>query len=177
MSRAAYAKHRGCAPNAVLKATRSGRITRAVVYGPGGKIEGIKWRLADRLWSENTDPAQALRGKGLQATRAAGATGQLPVADVWTDRALGRAVALARVDALEECQSLGFLNAEPLTPSELLDLLDVLIGALADRLRAAIGAGPAAAVHAQLLAGERDVCGLTLDQALELARGAAAKAT
>jgi hypothetical protein len=174
MGRNEYARHQGVAPNAVTKAVRDGRIARAVVW-EGGKIKAIRWRLADELWARNTDRAEALKSRRTEPPGAARSAAPPATADVWTDRALARAVALARVDALEECQSLGFLNAEPLTPSELLDLVDVLIGALAERLRAAIGAGPADAVHAQLLAGERDVCSLTLDQALELARGAAAK--
>ena len=149
-----------------------------MVYGPGGKIEGIKWRLADQLWQQNTDPVQSLRSKDLQATRRAGAPAQLPDADAWTARALGRAVALARVDVLEECKAIGFLDGEPLNPSELLDLVDVFVAALAERLQAAIGKGPADAVHDQVLdAGRPGVLTLTLEEALALARGAVAKAT
>ena len=45
----AYARHRGCALNAVQTAIRYGRITL---------IEGkIDPKLADREWSDNTDPA------------------------------------------------------------------------------------------------------------------------
>jgi hypothetical protein len=51
------------APNAVLKAVRDGRISRAVIYGVGGKIKGIRWRQAKSLWYQNTDPAQALKSR------------------------------------------------------------------------------------------------------------------
>jgi len=178
MGRNEYARHRGVAPHAVSKAIRTGRIARAVVYGPGGKVRAVKWRLADQLWLQNTDPVQSLRSKGLQAARPAGATEQPPGPDVWTARALGRAVALARVDVIEECKAIGFLDDEPLTPSELLDLVDVFVAALAERLQAAIGKGPADAVHDQVLdAGRPGVLTLTLEEALALARGAVAKAT
>lgn len=61
MGRNAYARHRGCAPNAVTRAVRDGRIARAVLYGKGGKIRAIRWRLADELWTANTDQEMALR--------------------------------------------------------------------------------------------------------------------
>ena len=60
MGRNAYAKHQGVAPSAVTKAVRSGRIARAVVWD-GQRIKAIKWRLADKLWSQNTDLTEALR--------------------------------------------------------------------------------------------------------------------
>lgn len=170
-----YARHRGVRPHAVLKAVRTGRIARAAVFGPGGKIVGIKWRLADQLWSENTDPVQSMRGKGFQAAKAANTPGQLPGAAVWTAhdaRALGRAVALARLECLQACQASGFLDSEPLTSSELLDLCDMFIVALGKSLAAAVGMGPANAVTQQLLDVARPVRSLTLEQAIELARAA-----
>lgn len=59
MTRAQYAQHQQVAPNAVLRAVRSGRIALAAVFGAGGRIVGIRWRLADKLWRENTDDVQA----------------------------------------------------------------------------------------------------------------------
>lgn len=57
LSRRAYARHRGCAENAVRKAIASGRIT----LEPDGTIDPAK---ADAQWSANTDPA---RQRGTQA--------------------------------------------------------------------------------------------------------------
>ena len=57
LSRRAYARHRGCAENAVRKAIASGRIT----LEPDGTIDAAK---ADAQWSANTDPA---RQRGTQA--------------------------------------------------------------------------------------------------------------
>lgn len=57
MGRNQYAKYRGCTPNAVSKAVKDGRITKAVIW-EGGQIKAIKWRLADQLWRANTDPAR-----------------------------------------------------------------------------------------------------------------------
>ena len=65
MGRNEYARHRRCAPNAVSKAIKDGRIAPAVVLDASGKFHGIKWRLADELWALNTDPeAAAKSGKG-----------------------------------------------------------------------------------------------------------------
>jgi hypothetical protein len=64
MGRNEYARHRGCAPNAVTKAEEDGRIAAAVVRDADGKFLGIKWRLADELWTRNTDLDQQLRGNG-----------------------------------------------------------------------------------------------------------------
>lgn len=61
MGRNEYARHQGVSPNAVAKAVRSGRIAKAVVWGPRGQVKAIKWRLADELWRSNTDINQALR--------------------------------------------------------------------------------------------------------------------
>ena len=58
MGRNEYARHRKCSPNAVTKAVRDGRIARAVKW-EDGQIKAIKWRLADELWTANTDPARA----------------------------------------------------------------------------------------------------------------------
>lgn len=180
MGRNEYARHQGVAPNAVLKAVRDGRIARAVVWEKG-RIKAIRWRLADELWAANTDHAEALRTRKAPPPAAPAAVkSPAPSAYVWTERdacALGRAVALARVDILEHCKTIGFLDGEPLVPTELLDLVDVFVAALAARLQAAIGAGPADAVHAQLLdAGRPSGLTLTLDQALEIARRAVVKA-
>jgi hypothetical protein len=72
MGRNEYARHRGCAPNAVSKAIDSGRIKAAVVY-EAGRFKGIKWREADQLWAGNTDPVEAARnGKFYEQTPAAG---------------------------------------------------------------------------------------------------------
>jgi hypothetical protein len=64
MGRNEYARHRGCAPNAVAKAEEDGRIAQAVVRDADGKFGGINWRLADELWARNTDMDQQLRGNG-----------------------------------------------------------------------------------------------------------------
>lgn len=61
MGRNEYARHRGCAPNAVAKAISSGRIKAAVVYDAAGRFEGIRWQQADVLWAQNTDPLEAAR--------------------------------------------------------------------------------------------------------------------
>lgn len=61
MGRNEYARHRGCAPNAVAKAEDDGRIASAVVRDEQGVFVGIKWRLADELWAQNTDPVEAAR--------------------------------------------------------------------------------------------------------------------
>lgn len=61
MGRNEYSRHQGVTPAAVLKAVRSGRIARAVVWGPDRKIQAIRWRMADRLWLENTDQTEALK--------------------------------------------------------------------------------------------------------------------
>src|SRR5439155_19114644 len=123
------------------------------------------------LWTRNTDLDQAIRGSG----------GVLPPtptrtpAQVWTDRdirALGRAVALARIDCLEQCRDVGFIDEEPLRPGELLDLVDVYIDALAKRLAVAVGVAASTAVMKQLLDAEQLALDLTLDQVLELARAA-----
>ena len=58
MGRNKYARHRGCSPNAILKAARSGRITAAVSWKET-RIAAINWRLADQLWAENTTPRMA----------------------------------------------------------------------------------------------------------------------
>lgn len=60
MGRNEYARHRKCAPNAVTKAIKSGRIRAAVVY-EGEKFKGIRWEQADALWAQNTDPVEAAR--------------------------------------------------------------------------------------------------------------------
>ena len=60
MGRDEYARHRGCAPNAVKKAEDDGRIAAAVVR-ENGTFVGIKWRIADELWAANTDPVEAAR--------------------------------------------------------------------------------------------------------------------
>jgi hypothetical protein len=64
MGRNEYARHRGCSPNAVSKAIKDGRIAKAAVLDTDGTLIGIKWRLADELWTLNTDPEQQLRGNG-----------------------------------------------------------------------------------------------------------------
>jgi hypothetical protein len=64
MGRNEYARHRGCAPNAVAKAEEDGRIAQAVVRDADGKFVGINWRRADELWTRNTDLDQAIRGNG-----------------------------------------------------------------------------------------------------------------
>jgi hypothetical protein len=61
MGRNAYAAHQGVSPGAVAKAIKSGRITKSVLWGPGGKVKGIRWRQADELWAANTDQREALR--------------------------------------------------------------------------------------------------------------------
>lgn len=64
MGRNAYARHRGCAPNAVAKAEADGRIAAAVERDADGKFVGIDWRLADQLWPEYADLDQAMRANG-----------------------------------------------------------------------------------------------------------------
>jgi hypothetical protein len=64
MGRNEYARHRGCAQNAVKKAEDDGRIAAAVKRDEDGTFIGIDWRLADQLWLQNTDLDQAIRGNG-----------------------------------------------------------------------------------------------------------------
>lgn len=64
MGRNQYARHRGCAPNAVAKAEADGRIAAAVVRDEAGKFLGINWRLADDLWPNYSDLDQAMRANG-----------------------------------------------------------------------------------------------------------------
>lgn len=59
----AYSRHQGVSPAATRKAVRSGRISRAVVWGPGGRIDGIRVRLADELWKANTDPVEGMKSR------------------------------------------------------------------------------------------------------------------
>lgn len=63
LGRNAYARHRGCAPNAVAKAMKK-RIAAAVVLDMNGRFVGIDADLADRLWRLNTDIDQQIRGNG-----------------------------------------------------------------------------------------------------------------
>lgn len=70
----AYAAHRDCTLRAVQKAIEDGRL-----LGPAfgrdaeGRLEWIDVELADRQWSENTDPAAAAKaGKTIEAPPAAG---------------------------------------------------------------------------------------------------------
>ncbi|TAH39282.1 MAG: hypothetical protein EYC70_00420 [Planctomycetota bacterium] len=51
-----YARHRGCAPNAVHRAIVSGRIASAVTRD--GRHVWINVEAADAAWDRNTDPAQ-----------------------------------------------------------------------------------------------------------------------
>ncbi|MGE0705220.1 MAG: hypothetical protein AB7P22_14920 [Vicinamibacterales bacterium] len=83
MGRNQYARHRGVSPNAVAKAAKDGRITKAVIWR-SGKIESIRWRQADELWAANTDPAQALRIKSAKSSGEPGTEDRL-------QEALGRA--------------------------------------------------------------------------------------
>ena len=71
MGRNEYARHRGCAPNAVKKAEEDGRIQAAVKREADGKFIGIDWREADRLWALNTDPAEAAKSGANTAPPAA----------------------------------------------------------------------------------------------------------
>jgi hypothetical protein len=74
MGRNEYARHRGCAPNAVSKAINSGRIRAAVTFDGDGNFVGIDAVRADALWAGNTDPVEAARnGKFYDAPAAAGA--------------------------------------------------------------------------------------------------------
>jgi hypothetical protein len=50
-----YAVWAGVTPGAVARAIKSGRITKSVIWGPGGRVAGIRWRQADELWARNTD--------------------------------------------------------------------------------------------------------------------------
>lgn len=61
MGRNEYARHRRCAPNAVKKAEDDGRIAGAVIREADGTFVGIDWRLADKLWAQNTDPGEAAK--------------------------------------------------------------------------------------------------------------------
>lgn len=65
MGRNEYARHRGCAPNAVTKAVTSGRIAQAATLDESGRIASIDAQLADQLWAQNTDPAEAAKSKDL----------------------------------------------------------------------------------------------------------------
>ena len=69
------------------------------------------------------------------------------VADVWTEvhrHALSRALALARIDWLEDARAYGLLDGDPFDASELAGLVESFIAFLARRLAAAdAGAGQA----------------------------------
>ena len=63
LGRNQYAAHQQVSPAAVTKAIRSGRITAAVIFGKGGRVEGIRWRQADELWRRNTDVGEAAKSR------------------------------------------------------------------------------------------------------------------
>lgn len=89
MGRNEYARHRKCAPNAVSKAIKSGRIRAAAVY-EGGKFKGIRWEEADALWAQNTDPVEAARnGKYYEPPPVAARASAGPVAHEKTTPAPG----------------------------------------------------------------------------------------
>jgi hypothetical protein len=68
MSMRAYAKHRGVSPEAVSKAVKKGRLTKAVVgEGADRKIDSD---VADREWAENSDPTK-FRNSGAENRQAA----------------------------------------------------------------------------------------------------------
>lgn len=73
MGRNEYARHRGCAPNAVRKAEDDGRIASAVRRSASGDFIGIDWKLADSLWTQNTDPMEAAKQGKLYEPQAADA--------------------------------------------------------------------------------------------------------
>ena len=79
LGRNQYARHRGCAPNAVSKALNSGRIRAAVTFDAAGKFVGIDAVRADALWAGNTDPVEAARnGKFYDQPQAAADDGITP---------------------------------------------------------------------------------------------------
>jgi hypothetical protein len=79
LGRNQYARHRGCAPNAVSKAINSGRIRAAVTFDAAGKFVGIDAARADALWAGNTDPVEAARnGKFYDQPQAAADDGITP---------------------------------------------------------------------------------------------------
>ena len=85
MGRNEYARHRGCAPNAVKKAEDDGRIAAAVKRGADGAFIGIDARLADELWARNTDPMEAAKNGKVSVPE-----GQLPLAEPNVDEAPAR---------------------------------------------------------------------------------------
>lgn len=101
MGRNEYARHQGVTPNAVLKAVRSGRISKSVIYGDGGQIKAIKWRLADRLWAANTDPVEAAKSRK-HAGPAHGTSGPERVQTSGRQRLPAPAVAISKQRELAE---------------------------------------------------------------------------
>lgn len=90
MGRNEYARHRGCAPNAVAKAENDGRIASAVVRDEAGTFVGIKWRLADELWASNTDPVESARTSAVLVvpqTSVGSTSGDLPLVAKGSDDA------------------------------------------------------------------------------------------
>jgi len=94
MGRNEYARHRGCSQNAVKKAEEDGRIAEAVVR-ENGVFVGIKYRLADRLWSLKTDPIEAERNGKLQAPLSSGERPIEPLTATATATAMASASASA----------------------------------------------------------------------------------
>ena len=119
MGRNEYARHRGCAPNAVSKAIDSGRIKDAVVY-KDGRFVGIRWKWADQLWAGNTDPVEAARNGKFYETPPAGgaaapAAGAMDPAAAESDPDRQRAAAVA-VAAQQPAGASGDLDLQ--TPSK-----------------------------------------------------------
>lgn len=96
MGRNQYAKHRGCSPSAVTKAVRDGRIARAVTW-EDGQIKAIKWRLADKLWADNTDPSRtsipSAPAAAARSGRSPAVQGSALAAEQRVQASLGRAFA------------------------------------------------------------------------------------
>ena len=80
MGRNEYARHRGCAPNAVSKAISSGRIRAAVTFDGDGNFVGIDAVRADALWAGNTDPVEAARNGKFYDQQPSAAGGDEPAA-------------------------------------------------------------------------------------------------
>lgn len=73
MGRNAYARHRGCYPNAVTEAAKH-RIREACLFA-GDRLVGVRWRLADELWARNTDPGAAEKTGTISSIRASAVSG------------------------------------------------------------------------------------------------------
>jgi hypothetical protein len=141
-----YAAHQHVSPAAVRKAIRSGRIARAAIW-KAGRISGIRVDLADQLWREHTDPAQAAKSRRTlppapapKARPAVGVQTSAPLAAP-AQTQIGELLGHVFADGLIAWCAMAVRRHE-LMPAAALDLIQdgLLVMATAARLR--LGADP-----------------------------------